>query len=179
MSTEREINTASGLGKTFSVDDINKLSDEQLTQHVASVLDRGLTEVRLKVDLPSDTHGEWVHNDPQSVYEKQLLGFSIDDKYAVKHALHTDGGSGKAVLGDVVHMICPMRLKDAVDRKRAYDYMARHGKKNAGTIKEQTEEREFKAHDHGGVGVEVESTAAEVGLNQITAAVNASNAPKS
>lgn len=171
MSKEREINTPSGIDKTLTHEDIDNLSDDQLDAHVASVLDRGITNSRLKVPLPDDLVGEWVPSDAQSIYEKQSLGFVMDDKYALKHALHSDG-TDKSIIGDVVHMIAPKRLMNAIEKKRRSDFDLRHG---AGARrKRQVEEQGFLAQDHGKLVITEESSAVEVGLSQIQAAKNAS-----
>lgn len=171
MSDEREVNTIGGVTQVLTKDMIGKLSDAQLDAQVASVLDRGVTNARLKVPLPDDLVGEWVPTDAQSIYEKQLLGFEVDTKFAMKHALHNDG-SGKAIVGDVIHMVAPKRLMEAVARKRTADYELRHGAKGATKVR-QIEEQGFLNQGHGGLKINEESTATEIGLNQIIAAKDA------
>jgi hypothetical protein len=170
MSKERELNTLEGT-RTLTKENIQAMSDNELDQQVAAVLDRGVTHARLKVPLPDDLIGEWVPNDSQAIYEKKLLGFEIDDKYATKHALHSDG-SGAPIIGDTIHMVAPKRLMEAVQRKRSLDYEARHGK-GAGRKKEQIEEKGYLAENKGGLGTVSESSAEEVNLSTITAANNA------
>lgn len=173
MSQEREVNTPSGIDKRLTHEDILKLSDEQLDAHVASVLDRGVTNSRLKVPLPDDYVGEWVPADAQSIYEKQNLGFEIDDKFALKHALHSDG-TDKSIIGDVIHMIAPKRLMESIERKRRLDYDSRHGV--GARKKRQIEEQGFLSQDHGGLKIDELSSAESIGINQIKAAKDASNA---
>lgn len=175
MSQEREINTPSGIPKTLTKEIINSLSDEQLDAQVASVLDRGMTNARLLVPLPVDLHGEWVPNDVSAIYEKQLLGFEIDDKYALKHALNNDG-NGKSIIGDVVHMVAPKRLVEAVERKRRKDYDMRHGPGANKKRARQIEEQGFLNQGHGGLGITEESNVQEISTNEIIAARAASMA---
>lgn len=170
MSKEREINVIGGTPQVLTRERISELSDEQLDAHVASVLDRGVTNARLKVPLPTDKHGEWVPNDPQSIYEKQLIGFEIDTEFAMAHALNNDG-TGKAIVGDVIHMIAPKRLMDAIEKKRRNDYDSRHGSGSRKT--RQIEEQGFLNQNHGGLKINEDSTAGEVGLSQIVAAKDA------
>jgi hypothetical protein len=92
---------------------------------------------RLKVDLPSDLHGEWVPNDKLEIARYEAMGFVIDTAYAPSRSLHSDG-TGKAIIGDTIHMICHKSVREAIDkiRKRAFD--ASHGVKS-----KQAEETEY------------------------------------
>lgn len=173
MSQEREVNTPSGLTKRLTKDDILNLSEQELDQHVAAVLDRGLTNARLKVELPPDLHGEWVPDDPMAIYEKELLGFTKDTEYATRHALHSNNGEAK--LGDTIFMIAPKRLMDAIEKKRARDYHERHGKKagKGSTI----EEKGFDSENKGtGLVIVNESSTEEVSTSAIVAAREAAEA---
>lgn len=100
---------------------ILRLTEEQRQARFIEVLDRGLTSSRLKVDLPDTVYGEWHHNDPGSIARMEALGFVVDKWYATRNALHTDG-RGNAIVGDVIHMICPISIRQEMDRARAIKY---------------------------------------------------------
>lgn len=173
MSQERDVNTPTGRTKRLTKQDINTLSEQELDQHVAAVLDRGLTNARLKVDLPDDLIGEWVPDDAMAIYEKELLGFTKDTEYATRHALHSQ--NGEARLGDTIFMIAPKRLMDAIEKKRAKDYHDRHGKKagKGSTV----EEKGFESENAGtGLRVVNESSTEEVSTAAIIAAREAADA---
>lgn len=110
---------------------------EEARKRVAHVYDRARTVDRLHVQLPPGVHGEWVSRDPVAIHAKEMLGFEIDTKYAINRKLN-DVGDGTAVVGDVVFMICPQVLKDAMDEEQARRYAETHLKKR------QIEERDFE-----------------------------------
>lgn len=112
---------------------------EEARKKVARVFDRARTVDRLNVQLPPGVYGEWVSRDPVAIHAKELLGFEIDTKYAVGRKLN-DVGDGSAVVGDVVFMICPQALKDAIDEEQARRYADTHLKKR------QIEERDFESN---------------------------------
>lgn len=144
MTQEREVLTPDGKPQSLLAL-LDTLPEDQFVDELARVLDRGHTNLRLIVPLPSDVHGEWVPNDPQEIFRKQTLGFEIDTKYAVSNALHSDG-TGKPIVGDVIYMTCPKRLKDAFDKLAAKRYEENHG----GTKREknQKEEKDFKSRSN-------------------------------
>lgn len=96
-------------------EELMSLSDEELVSRFVDIADRGFVSIRFDVPLPPEWHGEWVPDDPGSIAEAQQNGWIIDDKFAVKSGLHSDG-TGKPKVGDVVHMIIPKRLKEIHDR---------------------------------------------------------------
>lgn len=120
-------------------DEFMSLSDDDLIRRIVEIADRGMVSLRLRVDMPSDWHGEWIADDPQSIAEAKMKGFIIDDRFAPKDTLHSDG-SGKPIVGDVIHMICPKRIKDAHDAAMKIRYQRAHGKR-----KNLTEENNYEA----------------------------------
>lgn len=131
-----------------------KMTPEQRSKRKAMLVqafDRGIIHDRLKVDLPPHIHGEWVRNDPMEIDRLRSLGFEVDLEFASRRNLHSDG-TGAAIVGDVVHMICPKELKELIDEVRMDKFMAVNGK--PGDRKAKTkEEKEFMANtvrDSGG-----------------------------
>lgn len=80
----------------------------------ADILDRGVMFDRLTVDLPADLHGEWARNDPMSVENMRSLGFWVDETYATKRALHSEGGNAN-IVGDAIHMVTTKENKKLID----------------------------------------------------------------
>jgi hypothetical protein len=113
--------------------------------------DRGIIHDRLKVVLPPHIHGEWVRNDPMEIDRLRTIGFEVDKEFAVRRSIHDDG-SGVAIVGDVIHMICPREVKELIDEVRMDKFTAINGK--PGDRKAKTkEEKEFVANaarDSGG-----------------------------
>jgi hypothetical protein len=106
---------------------------------LVDILDRGIVVDRLKVLLPEDVHGEWVPNDKMEIARYEALGFVIDTVYAPKRSLHSDG-TGKAIVGDTVFMICHKSVRDTIDRMRAKAFEDAHA---VGAGKKQAEEKEY------------------------------------
>lgn len=131
-----------------------RMTPEQRAKRKAMLVqayDRGIIHDRLKVDLPSHIHGEWARNDPMEIDRLRSIGFEVDDQFAVRRSLHSDG-SGAAIVGDVIHMICPMELKELIDEVRMDKFIATNGKPGDKRAKTK-EEREFAANtvrDSGG-----------------------------
>ncbi|HEX9430476.1 MAG TPA: hypothetical protein VF944_08875 [Candidatus Bathyarchaeia archaeon] len=122
--------------------EIQKLRAEKKAK-LARILERGMIADRLTVDLPPEVHGEWVPNDKSEIYRMKMLGFKIDDEFAVKRALH-DEGDGRSIVGDTVFMTCDRETKDIIDEIRRDNFERMNGKPGA-TTKRQKEESEFKA----------------------------------
>ena len=137
-----EVSTPDGTGEVLKFED---LTEDQLEKELATVLDRGLVNARLHVDLPSDMYGEWVPYDPLEIQRKRSLGFSIDRTYATKSALHSDD-SGNPRIGDVIHMTCPMRIKIMIDKIHAKRYEENHGKRRKEL--KQAEEKGYLGQKH-------------------------------
>lgn len=93
------------------------LPEDQQKAKVASILDRGVIHDRLKVNIPPDLHGEWVRNEPLDIDRMRTLGFWIDDTYATRRALHSDGTSAN-IVGDVIHMVTTRQNKKMIDHVR-------------------------------------------------------------
>jgi hypothetical protein len=180
MSEEREVIMPSGGSKSI-LELLDSLPEDQFVDELAKVLDRGHVNARLQVDLPLDTHGEWVPNDPMEVMRKKSLGFQIDDKYAAGNALHSDG-TGKPIVGDVIYMTCPMRLKQAYDKLAAKRYEENHG--NQKKVRDAKEEKEFKGRTNqpGYINAEAakvdQSTLESIDQSVITAARAANEAQR-
>lgn len=119
-------------------DMLMELTDEQLTQRMLEIADRGFVSFRLKVPMDDGWYGEWAPSDPASIAEYQMKGFVIDDKFAPKYGLHSDA-TGKPIVGDVIHMICPTRVKEAHDRVAKIKFDRVHGRK-----RDLPEETNFK-----------------------------------
>lgn len=132
MSEERQVlnipkvgggTSTIGLSKAKEIaDNQGDLSDAEMEAKLTRVLERGIIIDRAHVDLPSDVHGEWVSNDDASIARMDLLGFKIDDKFAVDRSLNSDG-TRTPTIGDVIFMTCPIRTKQLIDkvRKKLYD----------------------------------------------------------
>lgn len=170
MGQERDIISPSGAVTKFNADTIEKLTPEQLDAEVATILDRGFTNLRLNVLLPKDVHGEWVPNDPGSIAEMQAKGFEVDTKYAMGNALHNDGGNTPKV-GDTIYMTCPMKLYESIQRVRAKQFEEMHGTKKK--VKSTQEEKNYAQQEHGPIKVVNESSRELVGEKEIVAAVQA------
>lgn len=91
-----------------------KLPMEERLARTAVVLDRGIVQDRLKVDCPPDLHYEWVRNDPMEIDRMRTLGFWIDETYASRRAVHSDGTSGNQV-ADVICMMTMKQNKEMID----------------------------------------------------------------
>jgi hypothetical protein len=125
------------------VERMEKAERGELKSKLAAILDRGIVQDRLSVELPDDTHGEWVRNDPLEISRLQTLGFTVDDKYASKRAIHSDGTSG-SIVGDVIHMICPKEVKELIDEIRVERMVKEHAGKKKGKTKVHKEEEQFQ-----------------------------------
>lgn len=148
MSEERPVLHVPKMGGTETIgvskareiaSNIDELTDAELEARLSKVLERGIIVDRTTVDLPDGVYGEWVCDDGPEIVRMQLMGFEIDDKYAVERSSHADGTGGTAKIGDIVFMTCPQRVKDTIEkvRKRMYD--------RANPIKgSQKEEQDFK-----------------------------------
>jgi hypothetical protein len=104
------------------------MTDDELTMRMVEIADRGFVSFRLKVPVDPGWYGEWAPNDANSIAEYQMKGFVIDDKFAPKFGLHSDA-TGKPIVGDVIHMICPTRIKEAHDRAIQIRFDRTHGRR--------------------------------------------------
>lgn len=109
-------------------DDLLSLSTKERRHRLSQVLDRGFTEVRLRVPLPPDVHGEWVVNDKVEIARLRALGYKVDDKYAIGNSLHSDG-TDTPTIGDVVFMTVPMVIKDDIDAIARIKFIEANGTK--------------------------------------------------
>jgi len=154
MSNDREVITQSG--QTVTLTEEQKAKEyEGKRARFARVLERGFLVDRLTVEnLPPNLYGEWVPRDVMELERKKALGFWIDEEYAPKRALHSDG-STQAIVGDCVFMVQQMEDHELLMELRTEMYNRTHGSK-----KEQKEERDFKTQaEHTGVPIIEESVA--------------------
>lgn len=108
-------------------------------RRVANVLDRGFLVDRLRVTIPPEDGlwQEWVPNTPQDLARARLLGFEFDTKYAVNRSIN-DGGDNTAMVGDVISMVQPMYMHEALEEEKLRIYHETHSKR------EQKEEKNFR-----------------------------------
>lgn len=121
---------------------IEKAERGELKAKLAAILDRGIVEDRLRVEVPDNMHQEWVRNDPIEIRRLQSLGFMIDDVYAPSRAIHSDGTSS-AIVGDVISMICPREIKEVIDEIRLEQIIKQNAKKKIGKTEVNREEIAF------------------------------------
>ena len=132
MSEERPVLHIPKMGGTQTIgvtkakeiaSNIDELTDAELEARLSRVLERGIIVDQTTVDLPAGVYGEWVCDEDKEIVRMQLMGFEIDNKYAVKRSSHSDGTGETAKIGDIVFMTCPQRIKDTIEkvRKRIYD----------------------------------------------------------
>jgi hypothetical protein len=153
--------------------EVTKIDRKELKAKLVAVLDRGITNDRLAVDLPGHVHGEWVVNDPMEIARVQALGFEVDNQYAPKRSLHSDG-STTAIVGDVIHMVCSKEVKEVIDEIRRERFIAEHGSAAPSGMDNLPEERGFKTAMVGaGVKVIDESKAGVVGADEVNIAIRA------
>jgi len=137
---------------------------------VVEIGTRGLAIDALHVDLPSNIHGEWVHDDAASIAEKQVLGYEVDTVHAAKSKqVHSDG-TGKAKYSDVIFMTIPKWKQDIIQEERTKDLKQRH----SGKVKK--EEKEFLTSlPEGILAAPNRSTSESVNLAQIKSTINEGN----
>ena len=179
MSEERPVMHVPKMGGTSTIgiskareiaDNVKDLDDAELEARVSRVLERGIIVDQTTVDLPSGVYGEWVCDEDKEIVRMQLLGFEIDNKYAVERSSHSDGTGRTAKIGDIVFMTCPQRVKDTIERVRKRIYDRANPRKGS-----QKEEREF-AQSMGSITetklpVTDESVQSSVGEAEIIAAL--------
>lgn len=121
---------------------IDKAEKGELKAKLAAILDRGIVEDRLRVDVPPHLHQEWVRNDPLEIRRLESLGFRVDIEYASNRAIHSDG-SNSAIVGDVISVICPIEVKEVIDEIRHEQVIRQHMKKKVGNKEVNKEELEL------------------------------------
>ena len=179
MSEERPVLHVPKMGGTSTIGvskareiatNIDDLTDAELEARLSRVLERGIIIDRTTVDLPEGVYGEWVCDDDPEIVRMQLMGFEIDNKYAVERSSHADGTGKTAKIGDIVFMTCPQRVKDTIERVRKRIYDRANPKKGS-----QKEEKDF-TRDMGNIKearlpVTDESVQSQVGEAEIIAAL--------
>lgn len=177
MSDERDIIRIDGsVTKPISVEEAKTLAGPELTREqekamLISVLERGWTNERLKVDLPPDLHGEWIARDASSVMRAQRLGFRNGTEYAKEKALHSDGAD--LGVGDCIFMICSKERKKLIDEVKTELIRRRNEPvaKKKGNVQE--EETQFTKDVDSRLGMPVieESSTTKVNKADIEAAL--------
>lgn len=147
------------------VDEYRALSREERKARLATVLDRGVVHERLKVDIPPHLHGEWVRRDPMDVDRMRTLGFWVDNQYATKRAIHSDGTSGN-VVADVIFMVTTRDNKELIDEVRLEQQL-----RSARNPKEATEEMLEKHGVPGIIPTFSESKQHSLNMNDVRAAL--------
>lgn len=130
---------------------------------IVTILDRGITNERLNVDIPADVYGEWVLNIPTEVQRFQSMGFEIDDKFSAGKAVH-----GNAKIGDTVFMTCPRYVKEVIDEVRMERFIAMHGKPGSANRKLK-EETDFASKSE--LPTVNTSTSEQIGIDEIRKAL--------
>lgn len=146
MGQEREVVSVSSSavkaakGTNELIEEHRPIQEAALTRaekkaQFAKVLERGIINARLDVDLPKDVYGEWVRDDATEIMRMESMGFQIDREYAKKRRLHSKGDDASYV-GDVVFMTCSQENHEIIDEVKLDMYNAHHG------IKGDTQQQE-------------------------------------
>jgi hypothetical protein len=144
MPNERDIQTPSGM--TFRATAEDRKENEVINDvgtfraRMAAVLDRGVINDRLTIDIPKNLHGEWVVNDPFELERAAMLGFTDGSEYVSKRLAHHQ--DGKPTMGDVRFMVQPMWMHKEVIAERERRFNEMHNPKK----KRQKEEEEFRVN---------------------------------
>jgi hypothetical protein len=152
---ERDVTqvTKSGEARTIALSKARELepkeneTKEEKRARFTRILERGIVADRLLVELPNGLHGEWVPRDQTEIERKKLLGFWIDEKHAQNRSLHGDG-TGAAIIGDTVFMVCDRETKELIDEVKRERYRQRHGKPGEDKRKQEEEKAYTKQVDH-------------------------------
>lgn len=148
-----EINKEVPNSAPLTVDEINariaksvlpaeKPTGEELAKLKAkrvSMLDRGMLNHNLRVDVPDHLYQEWGPNDPSYIRDMEEKGFTIDTQYAADQ-MRTAHGK----IPDVISFITPRWNKEVQDEVIAEVSARKHGYRGPatdGTVK-QIEEKE-------------------------------------
>lgn len=124
---------------------------------LVSVLDRGIYRHRLDVALPQEIAGQWVKNDPTEISRMEELGFIVDTKFAVANVVNST--AGRPIVDDVIHMIAPAYVQEAIDKHRNELYVKTHGRKNEKAALATAAAREFAQTNEFGTIDESETAA--------------------
>lgn len=151
MSKEREVVEVKGTPKPDGKEEEAFIEDaEHATEtkqerraRIASVLERGIINTRLNVELPPGRHGEWVRDDSVQIDRMRSLGFDIEKEFGHKGSLH-DGGDGAARVGDVIFMTCSTEDYELIREVKRERYMEQHDPKGLDELKASREEQDFK-----------------------------------
>lgn len=151
MSEEREVTEIRGTSKpageeaAFIADAENATETiQERRARIATILERGIINTRLNVELPPDMHGEWCRDDAVQIDRMRSLGFDIEKEHGFKGSLH-DGGDGAARVGDVIFMTCSQDNYELIQEVKRERYMEQHDPKAHDELKAAREESNFKA----------------------------------
>ena len=132
-----------------------QMTQEQLNQavetraqrkaRIAKVVDRGFVQSRLTVNLPSDTYGEWVSDDPSEIVRFQSMGFRLASKAEFPNATLHGEGDDSVKVGDLKLMVAPMEVKEIIEEIRREEFQRRHGDPRLLQKGNVREEKEFKS----------------------------------
>ncbi len=130
-------------GMNELIKDHKPIQEQALTRaekkaQFARVLERGIINARLEVDLPEGVYGEWVRDDDTEIMRMESMGFQIDKEYAKKRRLHSKGDDASYV-GDVVFMTCSQENHEIIDEVKLDMYNAHHGIKDDNQQQEDTD----------------------------------------
>lgn len=151
-----------------AAEEFRSLSKAEKRARLVNVLDRGLVNSRLYVELPSELHGEWVSKDPVEIARMQAMGFEIDTQYAKKNAINKTG-EGYNAMGDVIFMTAPIEVKEIIEELRLQKYLEMNGPPNRGKNTQQAEEKEVISN--ASLPTITESSESSVNRDQIAAAL--------
>lgn len=137
MNTETKVTTTIEANPVVE----EALSRADKKKKFISILERGIVDDRLMVDLPPHLHGQWVRKDVFSIDRLKSLGYWIDTEYAVDRSLHSDG-TKTAQIADVIFMVCTKEDHDILEEIRHDEFVKNHGTPGQ-QKKTSREEREF------------------------------------
>jgi len=155
MTIEREVLNVTGKSKQEGEEELEFIKDsehapetmQERRARIATILERGIINTRLNVELPPDIHGEWVREDSVQIERMKSLGFEIDLKYGNKTALHSTGAGTIARVGDVIFMTCPQEDYELIQEVKRERYLEQHDPKALDELREERsiEEQNFAA----------------------------------
>lgn len=138
---------------------------QQKKARLAAVLDRGFVNYRLRTDnLPPETVGQWVRNEPNEIANYEALGFEVWKEGDQK----ADSKDGTRRVGDVILMVTSAEHKQLLDEIQQDKFNRAHGLRG-----EQVEEKSFREGQFDrDITPVIESRVSEVSGVEINAAIN-------
>lgn len=135
---------------------------------IAEHADRGFASARLAVNLPKDTYGEWVLDDPAEIGRFEMMGFRKATPAEFPNASAHGSGVDEIKVADVVLMVADAEVKELIDEHRSNVFKKRHGDPSRRIKGSLIEEQEFKTSAE--LPVIDESSTMSVGESEIRAA---------